>query len=88
MQMAYVNQQQFDGYAHIVDHAHKRKEAFDKWLLYHAPQEVIFRAGDLVQVYCSDLDYIYKMDRKFLIKFSAPRRVVSRKQNSYQLETL
>ena len=88
VQMAYINQQRFDGYSHIVDHAHRRKEAFDKHVLDHSPGEVIFRAGDLVQVYRSDLDYTFKTERKMLPKFSAPRRVLSRNQNSYQLETL
>ena len=87
-QMAYVNQQRFDGYAHIVDHAHLRKATFDKQVLSRAPREVIFKAGDLVQVYRSDLDFTLSTDRKILPKFSAPRRVVSRNQNSYQLETL
>ena len=87
-QMAYVDQQRFDGYSHIVDHAQNRKAAFDKRVLNHAPREVIFRAGDLVQVYRSDLDFTLSTDRKMLPKFSAPRRVVRRNQNSYQLETL
>jgi hypothetical protein len=87
-QMAYVDNQRFDGYAQIVDHAHKRKAAFDKQVLDHAPGEVIFRSGDLVQVYRSDLDFTLSTERKLLLKFSAPRRVVSRNKNSYQLETL
>ena len=87
-QMAYVNQQRFDGYAHTVDHAQHRKATFDKQVLGRSPREIIFKAGDLVQVYRSDLDYTFKSDRKILPKFSAPRRVVSRNQNSYQLETL
>jgi RNase H-like domain found in reverse transcriptase/Reverse transcriptase (RNA-dependent DNA polymerase) len=87
-QMAYVDHQRFDGYAQIVDHALRRKAAFDKRVLDHSPREVIFRAGDLVQVYRSDLDYTFKSERKLLPKFSAPRRVVSRNKNSYQLETL
>jgi hypothetical protein len=88
MQMAYVDQQRFDGYAQIIEHAHRRKAAFDRQVLSHAPREVIFRAGDLVQVYRSDLDFTFKADRKLLPKFSAPRRVITRNQNSYQLETL
>ena len=88
VQMAYINQQRFDGYSQIVDHAHRRKAAFDKQVLDHSPREVVFRAGDLVQVYRSDLDYTFKTERKMLPKFSAPRRVLSRNQNSYQLETL
>jgi hypothetical protein len=41
-----------------------------------------------VQVYRSDLDFTFTTERKILPKFSAPRRVVSRNVNSYQLETL
>ena len=54
----------------------------------HPPQEVIFRARDLVQVYRSDLDFMLSTERKLLPKFSAPRQVTSRGQNSHQLETL
>jgi hypothetical protein len=49
---------------------------------------VTFKAGDLVQVYRSDLDFTFAATRKLLPKFSAPRRVVGRNCNSYQLETL
>ena len=87
-QMAYVDHQRFDGYAQIVDHAQRRKAAFDKHVLSRSPREVVFRAGDLVQVYHSDLDYTFKTDRKLLPKFSAPRHVINRNLNSYQLETL
>jgi hypothetical protein len=87
-QMAYVDQHRFDGYSQIVDHAERRKAKFDKQILAHPPREVVFRAGDLVQVYRSDLDFTLTSDRKLLPKFSAPRRVVSRNRNSYQLETL
>lgn len=88
LQMAYVHNQRFDGYAQIVDHAERRKSAFDKEVLAHPPREVVFRTGDLVQVYRSDLDFTFSTDRKLLPKFSAPRRVVNRNKNSYQLETL
>jgi hypothetical protein len=88
VQMAYVDQHRFDGYSQIVEHGLRRKAAFDKRVLAHPPREVIFRAGDLVQVYRSDLDYTFATTRKLLPKFSAPRRVVSRNCNSYQLETL
>lgn len=88
LQMAYIDNQRFDGYAQIVEHAHQRKAAFDKQVLSRSPREVIFRAGDLVQVYRSDLDLTLSTDRKLLPKFSAPRRVIDRNHNSYQLETL
>ena len=84
-QMAYVDQQRFDGYAQIVEHAERRKATFDKQVLDHSPREVIFRAGDLVQVYRSDLDFTFKTERKLL---PAPRQVLNRTKNSYQLETL
>jgi transposase InsO family protein len=88
VQMAYVEQQRLDGYAHILSHAHKRKLAFDRKLLARAPKEVIFKAGQLVQVYRSNLDFTFKTDRKMEPKWSAPRRITSRDRNSYKLETL
>jgi hypothetical protein len=87
-QMAYVNQLRFDGYSHIVNHAEHRKAVFDKQVLQRSPREVIFHAGNLVQVYRSDLDFTLQTERKLLPKFSAPRRVVHRNKNSYQIETL
>ena len=86
--MAYVEQQRLDGYAHISSHAHRRKLAFDRKVLAQAPREVIFKAGQLVQVYRSDLDFTFKTERKMVPKWSAPRRVTSRDHNSYKLETL
>jgi hypothetical protein len=88
LQMAYVDQQRIDGYAAIVDHAVKRKAAFDKDVLHRAPRCILFRAGQLVQVYRSDLDFSFKSERKLEPKWSAPRRVVSRVQNSYRIATL
>jgi hypothetical protein len=87
-QMAYVDQLRFDGYAQIVDHAERRKATFDNQVLRRSPREVIFHSGDLVQVYRSDLDFTFLADKKILPKFSAPRRVVRRNKNSYQIETL
>lgn len=86
--IAYVEQQQIDGYEEMVRHAIKRKMAFDKRVLKTAPGEVIFNRGQLVQVYRNDLDYTFKADRKLLPKWSVPRRIKSRLQNSYKLETL
>lgn len=87
-QMAYVNQQRFDGYAQIANNALCRKAIFDTQVLAHSPREVVFRAGDLVQVYHCDLDFTFATERKMLPKFSAPRQVINRNLNSYQLETL
>ncbi|KAJ6552713.1 P-loop containing nucleoside triphosphate hydrolase protein [Mycena sp. CBHHK59/15] len=62
--MVYMDQQRVDGYSQILDHAQKRKAAFDKKVTGKSPREVIFKAGWLVQVYRSDLDYTFKTERK------------------------
>ncbi|KAG2746918.1 hypothetical protein P692DRAFT_201653860, partial [Suillus brevipes Sb2] len=77
-QIAYVEQQRMDGYDEIVHHAIKRKAKFDKKLLQRAPGEVIFKPGQLVQIYRSDLDYTFKNERKFIPKWSIPHRVQTR----------
>ena len=87
-QIAYVAQQRLDGYAEMVAHAIKRKAVFDKRVLARKPGEVIFRKGQLVQIYRSDLDYTFKTDRKLLPKWSPPQRVTERVLNSYTLERL
>ena len=85
---AYVQQQRLDGYAHTVEHAARRKSAFDRRLLAKFPKEVIFEPGQLVQVYRNDLTYTFKTERKLLPRWSPPRRIVKRNRNSYRLETL
>ena len=66
----------------------KRKATFDKRILAQKPGEVIFSKGQLVQIYRSDLNYIFKTERKLLPKWSTPQRVVARHLNSYVLATL
>jgi hypothetical protein len=88
LQMAYTAQQHLDGYSQIVDHAVERKRVFDKKVRLWAPREVVFLAGQLVQVYRSDLDFSFRTERKMEPKWSAPRRVVSRERNSYTIQTL
>lgn len=87
-QIAYVAQQQLDGYEAAILHALKRKETFDRRVRNSAAGEVTFEKGQLVQVYRNDLDYTFKTERKLIPKWSIPRRVVERAQNSYQLEEL
>lgn len=87
-QMAYVDQQRLDGYSQILEHADRRKAIFDRNVLARAPREVIFKAGQLVQVYRSDLDYTFQTIRKLEPKWSVPRRVVGRDRNSYTIATL
>jgi len=81
MQMAYVDQQRIDSYAEAVAHAVRQKSAFDKKVLARAPGEVIFSKGQLVQIYQSDLDDTFKMERKILPKWSPPYQVAARKLN-------
>ena len=68
MQMAYMAQQQLDRYTGAVAHAVKRKSVFNKKVLASKPGEVIFSKGQLVQVYCSDLDSTFKTECKILPK--------------------
>ncbi|KAF8824330.1 hypothetical protein HHX47_DHR8000253 [Lentinula edodes] len=87
VQAAYVAQQQLDGYNAFVSHAVKRKAVFDRRVLKKEGKEVVYRKGDLVQVYRSDLDYTFKAIKKIIPKWSRPYRVVDRIVNSYTLET-
>ena len=87
-QMAYVAQQRLDGYEVIVHHAVSRKGAFDRRMLAKKPGQVVFKRGQLVQIYRSDLDYTFKTERKLLLKWSQPHRITERLRNSYRLEDL
>lgn len=86
--MAYVAQQQLDGYAEAVKHAQKRKEIFDRKVTKGNPGKVIFSIGQLVQIYRSDLDYTFKTEHKLLPKWSKPFCITGRILNSYTLESL
>jgi hypothetical protein len=86
--MAYAEQMRLDGWSCAVDHAARRKAIFDAKVLSRAPREVIFKTGQLVQVYRSDLINVFSSERKLVPFWSPPRRVVSRIRNSYVLETL
>ncbi|KAG6841251.1 hypothetical protein C0991_000536 [Blastosporella zonata] len=88
LQMAYAGQQRLDGYAAAVKHAMRWKATFDKRVLAQSKHEVVFKPGDLVQIYRNNLDYTFKTDRKLLPKWSTPRKVVNRDVNSYTLATL
>lgn len=88
LQAAYAQQQCLDGYSYMVEHAFKRKAAFDKKVMSCAPREVIFMAGQLVQVYRNNLDFTVLVGRKMEPKWSAPCCVLSRDRNSYKLQTL
>ncbi|KAG2051607.1 hypothetical protein BDR06DRAFT_832889, partial [Suillus hirtellus] len=70
--IAYVEQQWLDSYKEAIRHTIRRKAAFDKKLLQRTPGEVIFKPGQLVQVYRNDLDYTFKTKRKLIPKWSTP----------------
>jgi hypothetical protein len=86
--MAYVGQQQLDGYDAIVRHAIKRKATFDKQVLARSPREVIFTPGQLTQFYHSGIHNSLEAKRKLLPKWSIPCRITERLRNSYRLENL
>ena len=50
--------------------------------------EIIFKKGQLIQVYRSDLDYTFKTERKVIPKWSQPYRVTKRILNAYKLVQL
>jgi hypothetical protein len=87
-QQAYAGQQRFDGYARAVRHGAARKAAFDRRVLESKAGEVIFEAGDLVQV----LDPKYKKtiltSKKILPEWSGAFRVKEHLLNSYVIETI
>jgi hypothetical protein len=83
-----VAQQRLDGYAECIQHAIKRKTAFNKKVLDSKAGQVIFNKGQLVQIYRSDLTHTFRTDRKLLPRWSPPHRIMLRLQNSYKLETL
>ncbi|KAG2344278.1 hypothetical protein BDR05DRAFT_847569, partial [Suillus weaverae] len=76
--IAYVGQQQLDGYDAIVHHAIKHKAAFDKRVLVQSPREVIFAPGQLTQFYHSSIHNSLEAKRKLLPKWSIPCRVTER----------
>ena len=86
--LALIEQQQLDGYSAIVDHAAKRKARFDAKLLKHAPGEVTFKVGDLVQTHATQWVQTYAAIKKLIPMWSTPCRIVTKQRNSYTLETL
>jgi hypothetical protein len=86
--LAFIEQQRLDGYSAIVDHAAKRKARFDTKLLKHAPGEVTFKVGDLVQTHATQWVRTFAAIKKLIPMWSAPCRIVTRQRNSYTLETL
>ena len=50
IQNSYVNQQHLDTYSHIVEHANKRRAAFDKRVQASRDGIIEYKKGDLVQI--------------------------------------
>ncbi|KAF9259230.1 hypothetical protein L218DRAFT_811027, partial [Marasmius fiardii PR-910] len=55
--MAYIAQQDLNGYNQIQNHTTKRKRVFDRKVIESRQGEVTFKKGDLVQVYRREWDY-------------------------------
>jgi len=88
MHLALIEQQQLDGYSAIVDHAARRKKVFDTKLLKCAPRDIVFKPGDLVQIHATQWVHTLAAVKKLIPMWSPPRRIVTRKRNSYTLKTL
>lgn len=88
-QLAYTRQQQMDVYSHIVEHANEREAIFNAKIdESRINNPVVFHINDLVQVYRSDLDYMFHTACKFLPKWGTVCRIVTWNRNSYKLATL
>ncbi|QRV73346.1 Retrovirus-related Pol polyprotein from transposon [Ceratobasidium sp. AG-Ba] len=72
-----------DAHANALEHARKRKRAFDKKV-----RVVNYQPGDLVQKYDARLDETHSTVQKLAPRWSGPLRIVNRATNSYELEDL
>ncbi|KAJ7482621.1 hypothetical protein FB451DRAFT_970125, partial [Mycena latifolia] len=77
-QITYSEQQRFDGYARAVANGAARKRLFDKKVQKRSPGEVVFVAGDLVQVLDPKFKKTFKTSRKILPEWSGAFRVRER----------
>ncbi|KAJ7107509.1 hypothetical protein C8R44DRAFT_637308 [Mycena epipterygia] len=87
-QQAYADQQRFDGYARAVHHGVARKAAFDNRVTGSKTGEVVFAAGDLVQVLDPKYQKTFLSSKKILPEWSGALRVKERILNSYIIETI
>jgi hypothetical protein len=88
IQNQYAKQQHLNAYSHMVEHANKRKAAFDKKVNASRDSVIEYKKGDLVQVRNSKLDLTVSMELKLLPRWGTLHRVVDHIQNSYHLETV
>ena len=87
IQNQYVVQQNLDAYSHIVEHAHKRKTAFDRKVAASRDGVIEFTKGNLVQIRDSKLDFTLATEAKLLPR-GAPHRIIDQIRNSYRVETI
>ena len=88
IQNQYVTQQNLDAYSHMVEHAAKRKAAFDRKVALSRDGVIEYKRGDLVQIRDSRLDLTLSTEAKLLPHWGTPHRVVDQRRNSYRLETV
>ncbi|KIK14935.1 hypothetical protein PISMIDRAFT_16921 [Pisolithus microcarpus 441] len=69
----------------MVYAAQQRLDGYDEAVRHAIKRKT---AGQLVQVYRSNLNYTFKTEQKILPKWSRPYRVTTWLRNSYRLETL
>jgi hypothetical protein len=66
IQNEYMGQQSLDAYSHVLDHANKRKAAFDKKVLSSKDGVIEYKKGNLVQIHDSKLNFTLAMEAKLL----------------------
>src|SRR5882762_1246570 len=88
IQSQYTEQQNLDAYSHMVEHANKRKAAFDKKVNASRDGIIEYKKGDLIQIRNSKLDLTVATESKLLPQWGAPHHVVDCIWNSYRLETI
>ncbi|KAJ6622575.1 hypothetical protein B0H10DRAFT_1712665, partial [Mycena sp. CBHHK59/15] len=76
-QIAYSEQQRFDGFARAIANGAARKQLFDK-VEGRSPGEVIFAVGELVQVLDPKYKKTFRTSRKILPEWSGAFRVRER----------
>ncbi|CUA71180.1 Retrovirus-related Pol polyprotein from transposon 412 [Rhizoctonia solani] len=72
-----------DAFANALDHANRRKRAFDK-----KARVATYKEGDLVQKYDARLDETHQAVRKLAPRWSGALRIAGKSRNSYRLEDL
>ncbi|PBK85348.1 hypothetical protein ARMGADRAFT_871587, partial [Armillaria gallica] len=75
MQMVYTGQQHLNGYTQAVNCGEKRKETFDKKVVGSKLRNVVFREGELVQVFNMQLDKMMQTKKKPLPRWSGVLRI-------------